>query len=201
MLSRARRSPIGPFWPVGLLRQQTDTGRPSNVRLWQSLRQRRGHGRSSVRPWRMTSGWLSRSALSTLCTVGWCADVVKYFEDLLPPTRLLMRKQSPGTRRWALWFLGLKLLRRLTKLLGGRAPRVDQICPEFFKALGVVGLSWLTRLWTSGVVRMTWQTRVVVPLFKKGNWTVCSNYRKITLLNLPGKVYSEVQERRACLID
>ena len=31
---------------------------------------------------------------------------------------------------------------------------------------------------------------VVVPIFKKGNQRECSNYRGITLLSLPGKVYS-----------
>ncbi|KAK3530975.1 hypothetical protein QTP70_007272 [Hemibagrus guttatus] len=35
-----------------------------------------------------------------------------------------------------------------------------------------------------------------VPLFKKGDWRVCSNYRGITALSLPGKVYSRVLERR-----
>ncbi len=41
-----------------------------------------------------------------------------------------------------------------------------------------------------------WQTRIVVPLFKKGDQRVCANYRGITLLSLPGKVYSKVLERR-----
>lgn len=36
-------------------------------------------------------------------------------------------------------------------------------------------------------------TGVVVPIFKKG---VCSNYNGITLLSLPGKVYSTVLKRR-----
>uniref|UniRef100_A0A671UC54 ribonuclease H n=1 Tax=Sparus aurata TaxID=8175 RepID=A0A671UC54_SPAAU len=68
------------------------------------------------------------------------------------------------------------------------------------KALGVEGLSWLTRLfniaWGSGSVPKEWQTGVVVPLFKKGDQRVCANYRGITLLSLPGKVYSKVLERR-----
>ncbi|TWW74429.1 hypothetical protein D4764_14G0004320 [Takifugu flavidus] len=38
-------------------------------------------------------------------------------------------------------------------------------------------------------------TGVVVPLFKKGDRRVCSNYRGITILSLPGKVYSGVLER------
>ncbi|TWW78139.1 R2 Retrovirus-related Pol polyprotein from type I retrotransposable element [Takifugu flavidus] len=69
---------------------------------------------------------------------------------------------------------------KLKKLLGGKALGVDEIRPEFLKALDVTG--------------------VVVPLFKKGDRRVCSNYRGITLLSLPGKVYSEGLERRACWI-
>ncbi|KAK0156417.1 Craniofacial development protein 2 [Merluccius polli] len=45
------------------------------------------------------------------------------------------------------------------------------------------------------LVPLDWQTAVVVPLFKKGDRRV-SNYRGITLLSLPGKVYSGVLERR-----
>ncbi|KAK3532938.1 hypothetical protein QTP70_003794 [Hemibagrus guttatus] len=86
------------------------------------------------------------------------------------------------------------------QLLGGKAPGVDEIRPEYLKSLDVVGLSWLTRLcniaWRSGTVPLDWATGVVVPLFKKGDRRVCSNYRGITLLSLPGKVYSRVLERR-----
>ena len=39
-------------------------------------------------------------------------------------------------------------------------------------------------------------TGVVVPLLKKGDQRVCDNYRGITLLSLPGKVYAKVLERR-----
>ncbi|KAK3505944.1 hypothetical protein QTP70_018870, partial [Hemibagrus guttatus] len=52
------------------------------------------------------------------------------------------------------------------------------------------------RAWRSGTVPLDWATGVVVPLFKKGDRRVCSNYRGITLLSLPGKVYSRVLERR-----
>ncbi|KAK3568863.1 hypothetical protein QTP86_018965 [Hemibagrus guttatus] len=86
------------------------------------------------------------------------------------------------------------------QLLGGKAPGVDEIHPEYLKSLDVVGLSWLTHLcniaWRSETVPLDWATGVVVPLFKKGDLRVCSNYRGITLLSLPGKVYSRVLERR-----
>lgn len=47
----------------------------------------------------------------------------------------------------------------------------DEVCPEFLKALDVVGLSWLKRpynvAWISGVVPLDWQNRAVVLFFKK----------------------------------
>ncbi|TWW77246.1 hypothetical protein D4764_12G0006360 [Takifugu flavidus] len=53
---------------------------------------------------------------------------------------------------------------------------------------------------TSGAVPFDWQTGVVVPIFKSGDQRVCSNYRGITLLSLPGKVYARVLEKRIRLI-
>ncbi|KAK3508160.1 hypothetical protein QTP70_015359, partial [Hemibagrus guttatus] len=83
------------------------------------------------------------------------------------------------------------------QLLGGKAPGVDEIRPEYLKSLNVVGLTRLCNIvWRSGAVPLDWATGVVVPLFKKGDRRVCSNYRGITLLSLPGKVYSRVLERR-----
>lgn len=82
---------------------------------------------------------------------------------------------------------------------GGKSPEVDKIRPKY-ASLDVVGLSWLTHLcsvaWRLGTVPMDRQTRVVVPLFKKGDRRVCSNYRGVTLFTLPGKVYVRVLERR-----
>uniref|UniRef100_A0A3B4FLA9 Reverse transcriptase domain-containing protein n=1 Tax=Pundamilia nyererei TaxID=303518 RepID=A0A3B4FLA9_9CICH len=118
---------------------------------------------------------------------------------LIPLTRLPRRKQS-GDEGDDLPISGGEVTEAVKQLLGGRAPGVDEVCPEFLKALDVVGLSWLTRLynvaWRSGAVPLDWQTGVVVPIFKKGDRRVCSNYRGITLLSLPGKVYARVLERR-----
>ena len=58
-------------------------------------------------------------------------------------------------------------------LQSGKAPGIDEIRPEMLKALGVNGLSWLTRLfniaWETGTVPKVWQIGVVVPLFKTGD--------------------------------
>ena len=44
------------------------------------------------------------------------------------------------------------------------------------------------------------QTGVVVPLFKKRDQRVWSNYRGMTLLSLPREVYYRVPERRVQLL-
>ncbi|KAK3509655.1 hypothetical protein QTP70_008402 [Hemibagrus guttatus] len=94
----------------------------------------------------------------------------------------------------------LKMLRFSLGVTSSLVARHQETHPEYLKSLDVVGLSWLTRLcniaWQSGTVPLDWVTGVVVPLFKKGDRRVCSNYRGITLLSLPGKVYSRVLERR-----
>ncbi|TWW73510.1 hypothetical protein D4764_15G0009040 [Takifugu flavidus] len=142
----------------------------------------------------------------------------EYFEDLLNPTNtpsceevgpgdlgigqgwanILIRGPQwvltfdkgagPGADGWMECFVA----EVVKKLLSDKAPGVDESHPEFLKVLDVVGLLWLTRLcniaWTSGAVPLDWQTGVVVPLFKKGDRRVCSNYRGITLLSLPDDV-------------
>ncbi|KAK3520456.1 hypothetical protein QTP70_024071 [Hemibagrus guttatus] len=125
----------------------------------------------------------------------------EYFEDLLNPTDTPSVEEPEAEDSEVDSFITqAEVTKVVQQLLGGKAPGVDEIRPEYLKSLDVVGLSWLTRLcniaWQSGTVPLDWATGVVVPLFKKGDRRVCSNYRGITLLSLPGKVYSRVLERR-----
>lgn len=59
------------------------------------------------------------------------------------------------------------------KLLNGKTPGLDELGSAYLKSSDVVGLSWLTWLgntvWQFGTVPLNWPTRVVVPLFKKGD--------------------------------
>ncbi|KAK3512519.1 hypothetical protein QTP70_015647, partial [Hemibagrus guttatus] len=125
----------------------------------------------------------------------------EYFEDLLNPSDTPSIEEPEAEDSEVDSFITqAEVTEVVQQLLGGKAPGVDEISPEYLKSLDVVGQSWLTRLcniaWQSGTVPLDWVTGVVVPLFKKGDWRVCSNYRGITLLSLPGKVYSKVLERR-----
>ena len=41
-----------------------------------------------------------------------------------------------------------------------------------------------------------WGKAIIVPLHKKGDRTECSNYRAISLLSVPGKVYTKILQQR-----
>ena len=50
--------------------------------------------------------------------------------------------------------------------------------------------------WKLGKTPREWQTNVIIPIFKKGDRKQCTNYRGISLLSLPGKVYAKCLERK-----
>ncbi|KAI3354938.1 hypothetical protein L3Q82_004554 [Scortum barcoo] len=71
----------------------------------------------------------------------------KYFEDLLNPTDLPSNEEAEaGVSEVDSSITQAEVTEVVRKLLGGKAPGVDEIRPEYLKSLDVVGLSWLTRL-------------------------------------------------------
>ena len=50
--------------------------------------------------------------------------------------------------------------------------------------------------WKLGKTPRDWQTGVIIPIFKKGDRKQCTNYRGISLLSLPQKVYAKCLERK-----
>ena len=79
----------------------------------------------------------------------------EYFEDLL------RKGAGPGDSGVGSPISEAEVAEVVKKLLGGRTPGVDEVHPEFLKALDVVGPSWVTRLcsiaWTFGAVPLDWQ--------------------------------------------
>ncbi|KAI3362903.1 hypothetical protein L3Q82_011500, partial [Scortum barcoo] len=193
--------PIGPCWPVGPLDAVDRYRQAKASRSPGTVLEAKTSGLGGVRAGR---------ELLTLTR-----DIVgrwkKYFEDLLNPTDLPSSEEAEaGDSEVDLSITRAEVTEVVRKLLGGKAPGVDEIHPEYLKSLDVVGLSWLTHLcniaWRLGTVPLEWQTGVVVPLFKKGDRRVCSNYRGITLLSLPGKVYARglwefAQPVHMCFVD
>ncbi|KAI3363117.1 hypothetical protein L3Q82_011764 [Scortum barcoo] len=170
--------------------------RSASKRFWQTVRRLRRGKQYSANTVYSAGGELLTST----------GDIVgrwkKYFEDLLNPTDLPFNEEAEAGVSEVDSSITQAEVTEVVHVSSSVARRlgVDEIRPEYLKSLDVVGLSWLTRLcniaWRLGTVPLVWQTGVVVPLFKKGDRRVCSNYRGITLLSLPGKVYARVLERR-----
>ncbi|KAK3512320.1 hypothetical protein QTP70_004618 [Hemibagrus guttatus] len=76
----------------------------------------------------------------------------EYFEDLLNPTDTPSIEEPEAEDSEVDSFITQdEVTEVVQQLLGGNAPGVDEIHPEYLKSLDVVGLSWLTRLcnlWT-----------------------------------------------------
>ena len=82
-------------------------------------------------------------------------------------------------------------------LKNGKAPGEDGIYPEFLKGAEEEIVEILTplfqRVWTSGIIPSEWRESVVIPLYKgKGSRSSCDNYRPISLLSVPGKVFAAI---------
>ena len=81
-----------------------------------------------------------------------------------------------------------------------KAAGEDEIRPELLKALTGEEILWLTRVcqvaWKFGKTPRDWQTCVIIPIFKKEDRKQCTNYKGISLLSLPGKVYAKCLERK-----
>ena len=83
------------------------------------------------------------------------------------------------------------------KLKKGKSPGVDGITSEMLCFGGECMLEWLTRVCKVCVleekVPSDWVRAIIVPLYKgKGDRGDCRNYRGISLLSIPGKVYGRI---------
>jgi hypothetical protein len=84
-------------------------------------------------------------------------------------------------------------------LRNAATPGEDGIDAALLKASPVM-VGWLHRVitvvWRSGHAPVEWKRALVVALHKKGERHVPGNYRGISLLSIPGKVYAMILLRR-----
>ena len=82
----------------------------------------------------------------------------------------------------------------------GKASGEDEIRLKILKALTGEGILWLLRVcqvvWKFGKTPRDWQTGVIISIFKKRDHKQCTNYRGISLLGFPGKVYTKCLEKK-----
>ena len=75
-------------------------------------------------------------------------------------------------------------------------PILDNLCAEIFKnSFDIISpflLILFNRLFANGEYPKAWGEGIIVPIFKSGNTHDTTNYRGITLINVLGKIYSQV---------
>ncbi|KAK7097254.1 hypothetical protein V1264_004261 [Littorina saxatilis] len=88
----------------------------------------------------------------------------------------------------------------IKQLRNGKAAGPDGIPAEALKADLATSVKMLYplffKIWEEEQVPSEWKEGYLIKLPKKGDLSACSNYRGITLLSIPGKVFNRVTERR-----
>ena len=84
----------------------------------------------------------------------------------------------------------------VNQLKGSKAPGICGIHAELLKTGGNAALvslhAVLCSVWNTGIIPTDWK-RGLVPLWKgKGDRQDCNNYRGMTLLSVPGKVFARI---------
>ena len=84
----------------------------------------------------------------------------------------------------------------MNKIKAGKAPGVCGIYPEYIQHGSSDARTLhkiVTQVWKEEVVPDEWHQGIIIPLYKeKGSKSECSNYRGITLLSVPGKVFAHI---------
>ena len=93
-----------------------------------------------------------------------------------------------------------ELISAKKKIKVGKAPGSDGIFPEMVVnqsseadklLLKICQLAFKTK-----TVPNDWNNSMIIPIYKNGSTTQCENYRGISLLSVPGKVYARILETR-----
>ena len=83
---------------------------------------------------------------------------------------------------------------RITRL--GKTPGPDGILPEVLvhggRSLTAFLLVLFNICWTTQIIPTDWIDAIIVILFKKGDRSLCDNYRGISLLSAVGKVFAGI---------
>ena len=83
-----------------------------------------------------------------------------------------------------------------TNLANNKAPGLNGVPPNAFKAIGDTNLSWLlifyNQLWHSQADYDEWNEGQLVPVPKKGDTNEHNKWRGVTLMDIGNKIYSSI---------
>jgi hypothetical protein len=84
----------------------------------------------------------------------------------------------------------------LKQMKSGKAPGLDNITLEVLKVYVETLIDLLypmsVKIWMKEILPADWKKGMIVKLPKKGDTTNCNNWRGITLLSVPSKVFSRI---------
>lgn len=85
--------------------------------------------------------------------------------------------------------------RAIRRIKGKKAHRIDNIPIEAWRYAGTAvrkELMEMIKVWKKGIMPKDWRTSIIVPLYKRGDQEEMGNYRGISLLCAPYKIYAEI---------
>jgi hypothetical protein len=93
-----------------------------------------------------------------------------------------------------------KVRKALREITGNKATGADELPTELIKAAGEAAITVLTALcqqiWESTLWLQEWSRSIFLPLPKKGDMRLCSNYRTITLIPHASKILLKIIQDR-----
>jgi hypothetical protein len=82
------------------------------------------------------------------------------------------------------------------KLKDNKARGIDLIQAELIRKTGPDFVEYMyqiiTKIWTTETIPEDWNWGIICPIHKKGDVTICSNYRGISLLCVAYKIFSNI---------
>lgn len=132
---------------------------------------------------------------------------VEHFKDLFSlsldddlETEEIQRETNEGIDEEDAEIDTLEFLNAKKKIKIGKAAGGDNIAPEMIKYQGAEAdsllLGIMNQAWEEKRVPKGWKEAIIVPIHKKGSTSICANYRGISLLSVPGKIYSRILDNR-----
>ncbi|XP_076038579.1 uncharacterized protein LOC143023832 [Oratosquilla oratoria] len=92
----------------------------------------------------------------------------------------------------------------IKRMKNGKSAGCDGLPAEIFKEAEETLLPYLVSMFNAAYKTATvpaeWSKALICPIFKKGDRTVCSNYREISFLPHMGKVYERILEARLRIV-
>lgn len=135
----------------------------------------------------------------------WVSAWEEHFRELLnrsPPTagQTSRKPQLTFTSTQTFQLGGKSSQPLINSLKNGKAPGHDYLNVELFKAAPELAATILiplfTKIWEQEEIPTDWSRGVIIKIPQKGSLSDCNNWRGITLLSVPSKIFCKVITQR-----